>query len=241
MPFAVGWRTPLFASWRYTALVALLVLPLILIAFEAWMLRGRKAPQSSRALRLISFAAILVGVVAFGTTAALEGQFLYKRHTVLNADTGALEKLGRHVLVGYRDLATLHALIERRGAAGVFLSALNVGGKSIVTVGQEIGALQDIRRQQNLDALWIATDQEGGAVSRLSPPLARMPALAEIVTLHGDHADRQLANAQYAARQGRELASMGVNLNFAPVVDLNLGIVNPEDRLSRIASRAISA
>jgi beta-N-acetylhexosaminidase len=67
-----------------------------------------------------------------------------------------------------------------------------------------------------------------------------MPALAEIVALHRDHAERQLAVAQYAARQGRELASMGVNLNFAPVVDLNHGIVNPDDRLSRIASRAIS-
>ena len=32
-----------------------------------------------------------------------------------------------------------------------------------------------------------------------------------------------------------------MNLNFAPVVDLNHGVVNPEDRLSRISSRAISA
>ncbi|MGZ5841954.1 MAG: glycoside hydrolase family 3 N-terminal domain-containing protein [Xanthobacteraceae bacterium] len=241
MPFAIGWRTPLFASSRYIALAALIILPLILIAFEFWMLRGTKAPQSSRSLRFISFATILFGAVAFGATATLEGQFLYKRHSVLGTDTRELERLGRHVLVGYRDPAMLHALIERRAAAGVFLSALNVEGKSVVMVGQEITALQDIRRQQNLDALWIATDQEGGAVSRLSPPLARMPALAEIVALHRDHAERQLAVAQYAARQGRELAAMGVNLNFAPVVDLNHGIVNPDDRLSRIASRAISS
>ena len=31
-----------------------------------------------------------------------------------------------------------------------------------------------------------------------------------------------------------------MNLNFAPVVDLNHGLVNPADRLSRISSRAIS-
>ena len=241
IPFAIGWRTPLFASWRYIALAVLIILPLILIAFEFLMLRRSKAPHSSpRALRFVSFATILFGAVAFGATATLEGQFLYKRNAVLSADTRELERLGRHVLVGYRDPAMLHALIERRAAAGVFLSALNVEGKSVVTVSQEIAALQDIRRQQNLDALWIATDQEGGAVSRLSPPLARMPALAEIVALHRDHAERQLAVAQYAARQGRELAAMGVNLNFAPVVDLNHGIVNPDDRLSRIASRAIS-
>jgi beta-N-acetylhexosaminidase len=159
---------------------------------------------------------------------------------VLNADQRTLEKLGRHVLIGYRDSSMLDALIERRATAGVFLSALNVQGKSIATIGQEIAGLQEIRRQQKLDPLWIATDQEGGAVSRASPPLARMPALAEIVALHRDRAERQLAVAQYAARQGRELASLGVNLNFAPVVDLNHGVVNPDDRLTRIASRAIS-
>src|SRR5438552_6591291 len=221
MPLAIGWRTPLFSSWRYAALAMLIILPSISIAFEFWMLRGTKAPQGSRLLRFISFATILLGALAFGSTAALEGEFLYKRHAVLSADVRELEKLGRHVLVGYRDPSMLNALIERRAAAGVFLSALNVEGKSVVTIGQEIAALQDIRRQQKLDALWIATDQEGGAVSRLSPPLARMPALAEIVALHRDHAEWQLAVAQYAARQGRELAAMGVNLNFAPVVDLN--------------------
>ena len=29
LPFAIGWRTPLFASWRYAALVVLLALPLV--------------------------------------------------------------------------------------------------------------------------------------------------------------------------------------------------------------------
>lgn len=33
---------------------------------------------------------------------------------------------------------------------------------------------------------------------------------------------------------------MGVNLNFAPVVDLNHNIVNPDDKYSRIYQRAIS-
>ena len=98
-----------------------------------------------------------------------------------------------------------------------------------------------IRRTQGLAPLWIATDQEGGAVSRMSPPLTRMPPIAEIVALHRDRAERLLAIRQYAARQGRDLAALGVNLNFAPVVDLNHGVHNPEDRLTRIATRAISA
>jgi len=68
-----------------------------------------------------------------------------------------------------------------------------------------------------------------------------MPPIAEIVALHRDRAERLLAIRQYAARQGRELAALGVNLNFAPVVDLNHGLHNPEDRLTRIATRASSA
>ncbi len=67
-----------------------------------------------------------------------------------------------------------------------------------------------------------------------------MPPLAEVVTLHRDPAERLIAVRQYAARQGRELAALGVNLNFAPVVDLNHGVVNPEDKTSRISTRAIS-
>ena len=51
-----------------------------------------------------------------------------------------------------------------------------------------------------------------------------MPPLADIVALHRDHAERLLAVRQYAARQGRDLAALGVNLNFAPVVDLNHGV-----------------
>ena len=236
LPLAIGWRTPLFASWRMTVLIALLALPLALIARELWIWRRRP----SRALRLMSGAAIFLAAAIFGFTAAIETIFQYKREAVLAADPAALERLGRHILVGWRETAKLDELIARRALAGVFISARNVEGKSIEAVRREIDAWQAIRRAQGLPRLLIATDQEGGSVSRLSPPLTRMPPLGEIVALHTDHAERLLAVRQYAARQGRELASLGVNLNFAPVVDLNHGVVNPEDRLSRISTRAIS-
>jgi beta-N-acetylhexosaminidase len=238
LPFAIGWRTPLFASWRYVALAILLALPVALIAAEIWTLRRA---SSSRALRAMSRTSLALALLAFVATAAIEIDFQYKRRAVLAADPQRLEKLGRHVLVGYRSPATLSALIERRAVAGVFLSAGNVAGKTPEAIRQEIDALQDIRRRQGVAPLWVATDQEGGAVSRLSPPLTRMPPIADIVALHRDPAERLLAVRQYAARQGRDLAALGVNLNFAPVVDLNRGVQNPDDRLTRIATRAISA
>jgi beta-N-acetylhexosaminidase len=235
LPFEIGWRTPLFAGWRYTMLALLLIVPLILIGFELWWMR-----RATRALRFASSAAIAIAALGLLATFARECQFWYQRHAVLAADPAQLERLGRHLLVGVRDDATLRALIERRAIAGVFLSTRNVQDKTIEAIRQEIASLQSLRRDQGLAPLWIATDQEGGPVSRLSPPLSRLPPIAEIVALHPDRAEQQLAVRQYAARQGRELAGLGVNVNFAPVVDLNHGIHNPDDRLTRIATRAIS-
>ncbi|MGB9369499.1 MAG: glycoside hydrolase family 3 N-terminal domain-containing protein [Xanthobacteraceae bacterium] len=238
LPLAIGWRTPLLTTWRPIALIALLAVPLVVIAIDIWTLR--RVWSRSSLLRLMSGASPVLAVFAFGLTAASELQFQYMRRAVLAADPLQLERLGAHVVVGYRKSSELHALLERRAIAGVFLSALNVEGKAPDEIRDNIDHLQDIRRAQNLPSLWIATDQEGGPVSRLSPPLTRMPPLAEIVAIHRDAAERQLAVRQYAARQGRELAALGVNLNFAPVVDLNHGVVNPEDKTSRISTRAIS-
>ena len=45
---------------------------------------------------------------------------------------------------------------------------------------------------------------------------------------------------EFARTQGRELANVGVNINFAPVVDLNYKLINPNDWYTRIFERAIS-
>jgi beta-glucosidase-like glycosyl hydrolase len=71
--------------------------------------------------------------------------------------------------------------------------------------------------------LWIATDQEGGIVSRLSPPLTQLPQLSKIVDEKKTIEQNQDVVVNYAQTQGRELSELGINLNFAPVVDLNKG------------------
>ncbi len=238
LPVAFDWRSTTFASIRPFALAALIALPLLLIAIEGWLWRSGKA--NARALRALSASVLTLAVLGLGIVLAIEMRFRYMRHAVLNAEPLALEKLGRHLLVGYRDPDELRMLLERRAIAGVFLAARNVLDKSADTIREEIAALQERRRLQGMAPLWIATDQEGGDVSRLSPPLTRMPAIAQVVASHRDRAERQVAVRQYAAKQGRELAALGVNVNFAPVVDLNHGIVNPADRMTRIAERAIS-
>jgi beta-N-acetylhexosaminidase len=148
---------------------------------------------------------------------------------------------GRHLIVGYRDPAELRALVERSAIGGIFLSGRNVRGRSAQQIGQEIGGLQEIRRRLGRPPLWIAVDQEGGLVSRLSPPLTRTKSLADVTAPHHDAQGVMAAVRDVAATHGRELAAVGVNLNFAPVVDLNHRVVNPNDRYTRIHQRAISS
>src|SRR5262249_13634138 len=152
-----------------------------------------------------------------------EAQFWWKRYEVLRADPVLLERLGRHIVVGYRDRDELNALIERRAVAGVVLTARNVRGRGTAAIPQEDASRQSARRRQDLPELLVMTDQEGGVVSRLSPPLARMPALSEIVARHPAGAERQAAVRDYAAAQARDLADLGINVNLAPVVDLDHG------------------
>src|SRR5207249_5162612 len=122
-------------------------------------------------------------------------------YAVLHADPALLERLGRHVVVGYRDIDELNALLERRAIAGVFLTTRNVQDRDAAVIRQEIAGMQAVRRRQGLPDLLIATDQEGGIVSRLSPPLPSLPSLAEIAARHPTGAERRTVVGEYAAMQ----------------------------------------
>jgi beta-N-acetylhexosaminidase len=236
LPFALDWRSPFLTSVRPWALVCLITVPLVLVL--AGILAIRRAGPT--AVRAIDGLALLAAALALVSTSVLEARFHLIKHQVLDADPAALEKLGRHLIVGYGDLDEVHALIRRRAIAGVFISAGNVHGFSAGDVRRLIAAMQAVRGEQHLPPLWIATDQEGGDIARLSPPLPRPPRISEILAGHSDRAEGIAAVRQSAREQGRALADLGVNLNFAPVVDVDRGLVNPDDRFTRIHQRAIS-
>ncbi|MBM2804953.1 MAG: Beta-N-acetylhexosaminidase [Deltaproteobacteria bacterium] len=69
---------------------------------------------------------------------------------------------------------------------------------------------------------FIAIDQEGGRVHRLPQPFTHFPASARI---------GEMRNADLARRLGRataeELKLVGINLNFAPVLDVDSNPANP--------------
>ena len=238
LPLAFDWRSPLLAGIRIWALIGLIAVPLAIALVEVWLWRSNLA--RSRITAAVGAATLGLAALAFAVTLLAEARFQWIRRDVLAADPARLEKLGRHVIVGYRSPSELQALVDQRAVAGVFVAAQNVQGRTIAEIRQGIDALQETRRAQQLAPLWIATDQEGGAVSRLSPPLARSPRLSDLVERHLDKAERAAAIRQLATEQARALASIGINVNFAPVVDLNHRTVNPADRMTRIHERAIS-
>ena len=82
--------------------------------------------------------------------------------------------------------------------------------------------LQAVAADLGMPPLLIAADQEGGIVSRLPADMVTPPG-AMALTATGNRAD-----AVAAARiTGRQLRDVGINVNFAPVVDVNNNPRNP--------------
>ncbi len=189
---------------------------------------------------------ILTGYLNLGITLTIlsfflvtEGQFRLSRYRVLHADPAELAVLGQHLLIGYRDPKELERILRLKAVSGIFVTRRNLPDQS-EALQQQLAVWQSLRQRQGLAPLWIATDQEGGIVSRLTPPLPKQPPLAKIVASTDNPVTRSERIRQYGEVQGKALAALGINLNFAPVVDLNMGLKNPEDRYSLIYLRAIS-
>lgn len=94
--------------------------------------------------------------------------------------------------------------------------------------------------------LWISVDQEGGRVARLKRPFTEWPPM---ITL-GRSGNDELA-ARFAAALARELRAVGVNLDYAPVLDIHTNPDNPvigdrafsekAEDVARISRRVIRA
>src|SRR5262245_2723728 len=69
---------------------------------------------------------------------------------------------------------------------------------------------------------FIAIDEEGGAVHRLPEPFTHFPSAARIGAEHNNDLAYRLGKATAV-----ELALAGINLNFAPVLDVNSNPRNP--------------
>src|SRR6266571_5834107 len=153
---ALDWRSPTLVGLRPWVLAGLVAGPFCLILAEIWTLEQlpekwtpvfrRKCDQAtslawrlrSRIVGALSVSTLALAAMALLSTVVAEGHFQWMRQQVLGADPRQLERLGRHVIVGYRDADEIRALTERRAIAGVFLAARNVTGRSVAEIRQEI-------------------------------------------------------------------------------------------------------
>jgi beta-N-acetylhexosaminidase len=103
-----------------------------------------------------------------------------------------------------------------RGAGGVVLFARNVG-----TPAEVLELTRAIKRRAARPLL-VSIDQEGGPVARLRRGFTRVPPMRVV----GRANDATLAR-ELGALLGRELRAVGVDLDYAPVLDVDTNPDNP--------------
>lgn len=142
------------------------------------------------------------------------------------------EKVGQLLMVGFRGLeAGAHSpIIEAIGSGrigGVVLFDQDVllqGEPRNIRSPRQVRKLISSLQRAAAVPLLVAVDQEGGKVARLKKKYG-FPATVSARYL-GDVDDPALTT-RHAAASAAVLARAGFNLNFAPVVDLNVNPANP--------------
>ncbi|MDR2452202.1 MAG: glycoside hydrolase family 3 protein [Candidatus Accumulibacter sp.] len=232
---ALYFRHPLFYFWRDFET------PVLLLAggAGAWSARRALRRAARRRDRLEALARLAVCLLLLGLVAGQEAWFRWQRFWVLQGGPPT-ERVGRHFVVGFRSFAEVKSLAERGLIGGIYVTRRNLRGESAPSLRRRIDELQEARARARLPPLFVMADQEGGEVSHLSPLIEAMPALAELLADGAQNLDAR-ARAQ-GELQGRALASLGINVNLAPVVDLKPdGEEDWPDRYTKISRRAISA
>ncbi|HEY0444056.1 MAG TPA: glycoside hydrolase family 3 N-terminal domain-containing protein, partial [Candidatus Limnocylindrales bacterium] len=137
------------------------------------------------------------------------------------------QKIASLIVVGFRG-STLSAApwlrtALRDGLGGVVLfdrDQLTGARRNVVSRTQLSGLVRDLRAAAGGREIIVSIDEEGGIVTRLSPTWGFPAVASEAQIGRGTVAGART----WATGIASTLSSVGVNLNFAPVVDLD---VNP--------------
>jgi beta-N-acetylhexosaminidase len=163
-------------------------------------------------------------------------------------DTALKNKIAQMLLVGFRgtelDGNPIYDDITQRGIGGVVLFDYDIPtgrgprnidgarGKALLT--KLCADIQAAARDAGRAQLFIAIDQEGGRVNRLRS----FPAFAESKSARDLAAAGNAAFKDTAEATARFLSELGVNINFAPCVDLD---INPRNPIIGAYGRSFSA
>lgn len=164
---------------------------------------------------------------------------------VAEAEPTPEEMIGQMLMVGFRGFSVEEAAqegivedIRDRNLGGIILFDYDVPtSRRVRNVAspEQLQKLVSGLQQEAAVPLFVAIDQEGGQVSRLKPQFGfpEIPSHARLGALNNPDSTRY-----YAREMGQLLAKAGINVNFAPVVDVN---VNPENPVIGQLERSFSA
>lgn len=134
------------------------------------------------------------------------------------------EKVGQLLIVGFpqdTDEETVMKYIDDFKVSGFIL--FNRNYKDFDSLYQLVNDLKERNSIKNPLPLFISIDEEGGTVSRLPKGGTHFPD-AQLIGKTEDPMLAQMAGEVI----GRELRALGINLNFAPVLDI---VSSPENKL----------
>lgn len=115
------------------------------------------------------------------------------------------------------DAETARALAEGRRAGAILFRRNTPSIDAVHALATEV-----VRAAGPDPGPFLAVDQEGGRVIRIPAPAMQLPPMRVL----GDIGDADLAK-RAASAVALELAALGVNLNFAPVLDVDTNPDNP--------------
>ena len=142
------------------------------------------------------------------------------------------EKIGQLFIVGFEGTElsqSIVGLIKQEKIGGVILFSRNF--KDVPQLIRLINDVQTCSFEYQDVPLFVSVDQEGGRVSRLGPPFTQFPSCAEI----GGSND-EIQTKSYAESLANELKVCGINMNYAPVLDI---LTNKENEV--IGDRAFGS
>ncbi|MBP7843766.1 MAG: beta-N-acetylhexosaminidase [Proteobacteria bacterium] len=129
-------------------------------------------------------------------------------------------------------------LLNRVGVGGAILFKKNY--ESVAQLVELTNSLQKGVAAEAYRALplFIGVDQEGGRVQRFGDPFTIFPAMAKVGALNSAKTAFEVGYVL-----GKELAAAGINLNFAPVVDVPLNMEAPGlgDRVFSVDPEVVAA
>ena len=132
------------------------------------------------------------------------------------------DKIGQLIIVGFDGISINEEALD-------YIEDLKVGGfilfaRNIVDEGQTLNLLNDLKEaNSNNDLpLFLSIDEEGGRVSRLPDSFVKIPEMIKVGDMNNEDLSYEIGSIL-----AERVKTLGLNMNFAPVLDINSNPKNP--------------